>query len=64
MSRGKGDFDIANWQDVPYNLKDPFFRNTGWVQEGGWTAVRFLADNPGAWLLHCKPLSFLFLCQG
>ncbi|BBH02346.1 laccase 11, partial [Prunus dulcis] len=30
-----------------YNLVDPIERNTVGVPTGGWTAIRFRADNPG-----------------
>ncbi|WJZ85518.1 hypothetical protein VitviT2T_005046 [Vitis vinifera] len=28
-------------------------RNTAGVPTGGWTAIRFRADNPGVWFMHC-----------
>ncbi|KAJ4833974.1 Laccase-4 [Turnera subulata] len=36
-----------------FNLVDPVERNTIGVPSGGWTAIRFLADNPGVWFMHC-----------
>ncbi|KAK7406717.1 hypothetical protein VNO78_08347 [Psophocarpus tetragonolobus] len=36
-----------------YNLADPIKRNTVEVSAGGWTAIRFRADNPGVWFMHC-----------
>ncbi|GMY14514.1 laccase-17 [Fagus crenata] len=36
-----------------FNLIDPTERNTVGVPSGGWVAIRFLADNPGVWLMHC-----------
>ncbi|KAJ3668947.1 hypothetical protein LUZ60_010897 [Juncus effusus] len=36
-----------------FNLVDPNERNTVSVPAGGWVAIRFLADNPGVWLMHC-----------
>ncbi|RZC53186.1 hypothetical protein C5167_012043 [Papaver somniferum] len=36
-----------------YNLVDPPERNTVGVPTGGWTAIRFRADNPGVWFMHC-----------
>lgn len=29
------------------------FKDTAFVPDGGYTVVRFLADNPGVWLFHC-----------
>ncbi|XVE96703.1 hypothetical protein REPUB_Repub02eG0245700 [Reevesia pubescens] len=36
-----------------FNLVDPPERNTVGVPTGGWTAIRFRADNPGVWFMHC-----------
>jgi L-ascorbate oxidase len=36
-----------------FNLVDPPFRFTTLQLPGGWTAIRFKADNAGAWLFHC-----------
>ncbi|XP_024403105.1 laccase-12 [Physcomitrium patens] len=36
-----------------FNLKDPPLFNTIGVPNGGWVALRFKANNPGVWLLHC-----------
>eukprot|EP00250_Pteridium_aquilinum_P020581 c24868_g1_i1 orf=135-1919(-) len=35
------------------NLHDPPLRNTIGVPAAGWAAIRFKADNPGVWYLHC-----------
>ncbi|CAN6454093.1 unnamed protein product [Victoria cruziana] len=50
--QGIGNFDHE--KDPPnYNLVDPPHENTVTVPYGGWAAMRFRADNPGVWLLHC-----------
>ncbi|KAK7255783.1 hypothetical protein RIF29_29202 [Crotalaria pallida] len=36
-----------------FNLVDPVQRNTAGVPSGGWIAIRFRADNPGVWFMHC-----------
>ncbi|GLT93936.1 hypothetical protein SLE2022_117040 [Rubroshorea leprosula] len=36
-----------------YNLFDPPRANTIVVPKNGWATVRFRADNPGVWLMHC-----------
>ncbi|KAK9047229.1 hypothetical protein V6N11_053079 [Hibiscus sabdariffa] len=36
-----------------YNLVDPPFINTVHVPGKGWAALRFFADNPGVWFMHC-----------
>uniref|UniRef100_A0ACD5VSV8 Uncharacterized protein n=1 Tax=Avena sativa TaxID=4498 RepID=A0ACD5VSV8_AVESA len=52
VGQGFGNYDPVN--DPPkYNLVDPVERNTVSVPTAGWVAVRFLADNPGVWLMHC-----------
>ncbi|XVE60850.1 hypothetical protein DITRI_Ditri05aG0159900 [Diplodiscus trichospermus] len=52
VGSGFGNFDIYK-DPLKYNLKDPPFRNTVSVPVNGWTTIRFKADNPGVWLLHC-----------
>ncbi|KAE8727806.1 Laccase-14 [Hibiscus syriacus] len=49
---GYGNFDIYK-DPLRYNLKDPPLRNMVVVPIDGWITVRFKADNPGVWLLHC-----------
>ncbi|KAH0465256.1 hypothetical protein IEQ34_005359 [Dendrobium chrysotoxum] len=36
-----------------YNLVNPQERNTIAVPVGGWAVIRFRADNPGIWIMHC-----------
>ncbi|XP_037497852.1 putative laccase-9 [Jatropha curcas] len=36
-----------------YNLKNPPLVNTIGVPKSGWAAIRFVADNPGVWFMHC-----------
>lgn len=40
-------------QDPAKYLVDPPERNTVGVPTGGWSAIRFRADNPGVWFFHC-----------
>ncbi|CAH8338231.1 unnamed protein product [Eruca vesicaria subsp. sativa] len=35
------------------NLVNPQMRNTVGVPPGGWVVLRFIANNPGAWMFHC-----------
>ncbi|KAL2488918.1 Laccase-17 [Forsythia ovata] len=52
VGQGFGNFDPQ--KDPPnYNLVDPVERNTVGVPSGGWVAIRFRADNPGVWFMHC-----------
>jgi laccase len=52
VGKGLGNFD-PNKDPQKFNLVDPVERNTVAVPTAGWTAIRFRADNPGVWLLHC-----------
>ncbi|XP_012083172.1 laccase-6 [Jatropha curcas] len=42
-----------NPQRANLNLVDPPYMNTIGVPVGGWAAIRFVADNPGVWFMHC-----------
>jgi FtsP/CotA-like multicopper oxidase with cupredoxin domain len=35
------------------NLTNPLRRDTVSVEAFGWSLIRFVADNPGAWAFHC-----------
>ncbi|KAJ8484736.1 hypothetical protein OPV22_017221 [Ensete ventricosum] len=52
VGRGVGNYDPKS-SPSNFNLVDPIERNTIGVPSGGWTAIRFRADNPGVWFLHC-----------
>ncbi|XP_022978138.1 laccase-4-like [Cucurbita maxima] len=52
VGRGIGNYDPKN-DPKSFNLVDPVERNTVGVPSGGWTAIRFRADNPGVWFMHC-----------
>ncbi|KAL6578297.1 hypothetical protein OROMI_010625 [Orobanche minor] len=49
---GNGNFNKSR-DPLSYNLVDPPLMNTIAVPRNGWTAIRFKANNPGVWLLHC-----------
>ncbi|XP_051132278.1 laccase-3-like [Andrographis paniculata] len=52
VGQGFGNFNPG--RDTPnFNLIDPPVRNTINVPVGGWAVIRFVADNPGVWLMHC-----------
>ena len=38
---------------IKRNLIDPIRKDTVAVPDAGFTVMRFKADNPGFWLLHC-----------
>ncbi|KAK4730498.1 hypothetical protein R3W88_023486 [Solanum pinnatisectum] len=52
VGQGFGNYD-PNKDPSNFNLVDPIERNTIGVPSGGWVAIRFLADNPGVWFMHC-----------
>ncbi|CAI9106918.1 OLC1v1006165C1 [Oldenlandia corymbosa var. corymbosa] len=52
VGKGVGNFNHKN-DPKKFNLIDPVERNTVGVPTGGWVAIRFRADNPGVWFMHC-----------
>ncbi|CAN1297124.1 LAC17 [Linum perenne] len=50
VGQGFGNYDSST---AKLNLVDPVERNTVGVPPGGWVAIRFIADNPGVWFMHC-----------
>ncbi|KAH9662097.1 Laccase-3 [Citrus sinensis] len=52
VGSGLGNFNPST-DTAKFNLIDPPRRNTIGTPPGGWVAVRFVAENPGIWLLHC-----------
>ncbi|MCD7463480.1 Laccase-4 [Datura stramonium] len=52
VGKGLGNFNPKT-DPVNFNLVDPVERNTIGVPAGGWVAIRFRADNPGVWFMHC-----------
>ncbi|KAL6126800.1 hypothetical protein ACLB2K_074845 [Fragaria x ananassa] len=52
LAEGFGNFN-AKTDTQKFNLVDPPMRNTVAVPVNGWAVIRFVADNPGAWIMHC-----------
>ncbi|KAK4805004.1 hypothetical protein SAY86_004821 [Trapa natans] len=52
VGSGDGNFDKSTSLST-YNLDDPPLVNTIGVPKNGWTTIRFVADNPGVWFMHC-----------
>ncbi|KAJ4835282.1 Laccase-4 [Turnera subulata] len=52
VGRGIGNYNPKK-DPKKFNLVDPVERNTIGVPSGGWVAIRFRADNPGVWFMHC-----------
>ncbi|GJN28034.1 hypothetical protein PR202_gb16115 [Eleusine coracana subsp. coracana] len=52
LAQGFGNYD-NNTAVMRYNLVNPQERNTLAVPPGGWAVIRFVANNPGMWIMHC-----------
>ncbi|KAK1354629.1 Laccase [Heracleum sosnowskyi] len=52
LAQGFGNYDSVN-DSKKFNLVNPQERNTIAVPVGGWAVIRFRANNPGVWLIHC-----------
>ncbi|RID42801.1 hypothetical protein BRARA_J02661 [Brassica rapa] len=52
VAEGFGNFNPKK-DNSKFNLVDPPLRNTVAVPVNGWAVIRFVADNPGVWLMHC-----------
>jgi Multicopper oxidase len=48
LGKGSGDFDASQ-----LNTDNPPVRDTEGIPASGWLAIRYVADNPGAWIFHC-----------
>ncbi|CAI9783295.1 unnamed protein product [Fraxinus pennsylvanica] len=52
LAQGFGNFNRTR-DTKKFNFVNPQERNTIGVPVGGWAVVRFRANNPGVWLMHC-----------
>ncbi|XP_068644516.1 laccase-7-like [Aristolochia californica] len=52
LAQGLGNFNRET-DEKTFNLVNPQERNTIAVPVGGWAVLRFKANNPGVWLIHC-----------
>ncbi|KAK4270418.1 hypothetical protein QN277_023455 [Acacia crassicarpa] len=52
LAQGFGVYD-AKRDMKNFNVINPQKRNTIAVPVGGWAVIRFKANNPGVWFLHC-----------
>ncbi|KAK9342670.1 multicopper oxidase-domain-containing protein [Lipomyces starkeyi] len=56
LGSGSGTFPYETVVDAPesiINLNNPPYRDTVDLPPSGWAAIRYVTDNPGAWLFHC-----------
>ncbi|KAJ6906727.1 hypothetical protein NC652_024210 [Populus alba x Populus x berolinensis] len=59
---GEGKFTKAD--EKKFNMKNPPYRNSAVIFPYGWTALRFVADNPGVWAFHCHIEPHLHMGMG
>ncbi|KAL1368514.1 hypothetical protein HN51_022667 [Arachis hypogaea] len=52
LAQGFGNYN-ASVDESEFNFVNLQVRNTIAVPVGGWAVIRFRADNPGIWLVHC-----------
>ncbi|KAL3639456.1 Laccase-7 [Castilleja foliolosa] len=52
LAQGFGNYN-ATIDSKKFNFENPQERNTIAVPVGGWAVIRFRANNPGVWLMHC-----------
>ncbi|XP_057512907.1 L-ascorbate oxidase-like [Actinidia eriantha] len=62
LGYGEGKFTAKD--DRSFNLKNPPLRNTAVIFPYGWTALRFVANNPGVWAFHCHIEPHLHIGMG
>lgn len=62
LGYGEGKFSAKDEKKL--NLKNPPLRNTAVIFPYGWTALRFVADNPGVWAFHCHIEPHLHMGMG
>ena len=55
LGQDLGIFDLATNASL-LNTRNPPLRDTTTLPQGGWSVVRFVADNPGTWIMHCHLL--------
>lgn len=63
VGQGEGNYD-ASVHVSTYNLVNPLLRDTVVLQPLSWVALRFVADNPGAWFFHCHIMSHHVMGMG
>ncbi|XP_068339981.1 laccase-7-like [Pyrus communis] len=52
LAQGFGNYNPIN-DPKKFNFINPQIRNTIGVPVGGWAVIRFQANNPGIWYMHC-----------
>ncbi|XP_038691482.1 laccase-7-like [Tripterygium wilfordii] len=52
LAQGFGNYNPIKDREK-FNLLNPPYRNTVLIPTEGWTVIRFTANNPGVWFVHC-----------
>eukprot|EP00270_Netrium_digitus_P019380 TRINITY_DN7636_c0_g1_i1.p1 TRINITY_DN7636_c0_g1~~TRINITY_DN7636_c0_g1_i1.p1 ORF type:complete len:588 (-),score=92.40 TRINITY_DN7636_c0_g1_i1:257-2020(-) len=60
LGHGFGKFDNVK-DPATFNLRNPPYRFSVPTLPYGWTAIRFVADNPGVWSFHCHVVPHLYM---
>ncbi|XAR60286.1 L-ascorbate oxidase [Bertholletia excelsa] len=63
LGYGEGKF-WPEKHEKTFNLKNPPLRNMAVIFPYGWTALRFVTDNPGVWAFHCHIEPHLHMGMG
>ncbi|KAK8704157.1 hypothetical protein V6N13_047789 [Hibiscus sabdariffa] len=53
LGEGYGNFNSTTDPET-YNLVDPPYLSTASLPVKGWLTIRFKANNPGVWAMHCQ----------
>ncbi|KAB5592773.1 hypothetical protein CTheo_3757 [Ceratobasidium theobromae] len=53
VAEGSGSITLAEAETIKYNTTNPIRRDTHIIPAGTWAVLRFIADNPGVWFMHC-----------
>ncbi|XP_073271620.1 L-ascorbate oxidase-like [Primulina huaijiensis] len=61
---GYGEGKFTEKDEEKFNLENPPLKNTAVIFPYGWTALRFMADNPGVWAFHCHIEPHLHMGMG
>ncbi|CUA67228.1 hypothetical protein RSOLAG22IIIB_07281 [Rhizoctonia solani] len=53
VGEGSGSLSLEDAESVSYNTTNPIRRDTHIIPASSWAVLRFEANNPGVWFMHC-----------
>ncbi|KDN38419.1 hypothetical protein RSAG8_09513, partial [Rhizoctonia solani AG-8 WAC10335] len=53
VAEGSGTLSLEEAESVSYNTTNPIRRDTHIIPASSWAVLRFEANNPGVWFMHC-----------